>query len=180
MGTKTRAYSRYPLSSILIYNGVTVAHFVLGGLGIIYGYSFSWLGYLFGAVYLAFAFLQMYIVMPLKVCPNCVYYRMENAICVSGLNMVSRKIAKEGDLKRFPDRSKGAFCHNNLYMASLIAPIVAVIPALVLNFSAFVMAVLISLVGLLITRILVIFKRIACIYCAAKGHCPNAKSMGIG
>jgi hypothetical protein len=176
---KTKTYSKYPLSSIFIYNGATVAHFILGGLGIIYGYSFSWLGYLFGALYLAFAFVQMYIIMPLKVCPNCVYYRMNNSLCVSGLNRASRKMAKEGDLKQFSNRSKGPFCHNNLYMASLIAPIVALIPALVLNFSPFILSALIALVGLLLFRMFIIFRRIGCLYCAARRQCPNAKSMGI-
>ncbi|MFC2024493.1 hypothetical protein ACFLTJ_02815 [Chloroflexota bacterium] len=176
---KTKVYTKYPSSSILIYNGTTVAHFVLGGLGIIYGYSFSWLGYLFGALYLTFAFVQMYIIMPLKVCPNCVYYGMENSICISGMNMVSRRMVKKGDLKQFSNRSKGLFCHNNLYMAALIAPIAAIIPALVFNFSFLILAVLIAIVGLLIFRIFVVFKRIACIYCAARKQCPNAQSMGI-
>jgi hypothetical protein len=164
---------------MLVYNGTTVAHFVLGGLGIIYGYSFSWLGYLFGALYLAFAFVQMYILMPLKVCPNCVYYGMENSICISGMNIVSRRIAKKGDLKQFPNRSKGLFSHNNLYMASLMIPIVAIVPALVLNFSPLILALLIAIVGLLLFRIFFLFKRGACVYCAAKKQCPNAKSMGM-
>ena len=66
-------YTRYPLSIILIYNGTTVLHFVLGGTGIILGYN-SWIGYLLGSLYLAFSFVEMYVHMPLKVCPNCVYY----------------------------------------------------------------------------------------------------------
>ncbi|MFC1938877.1 hypothetical protein ACFLWM_01820 [Chloroflexota bacterium] len=176
---KTKVHTKYPISSVLIYNGTTIAHFVLGGLGIIYGYSFSWLGNLFGALYLVFAFAQMYILMPLKVCPNCVYYGMEDSVCISGMNVVSRRIAKKGDIKQFPNRSKGLFSHNNLYMASLIIPIAAIIPALVLNYSPFILAVLIAVVGLLIFRIFVVFKRIACVYCAAKKLCPNAQSMGI-
>ena len=176
---KSKAYSRYPISSIIIYNGATVAHFILGGLGVIYGYSFSWAGYLFGALYLGFAFVQMYVIMPLEVCPNCVYYSMENSICISGLNLFSTKIAKRGDIKNLSNRSKGILCHNNMYMFSLIAPIVAVIPALVLNFSNFVLAVLIVLIGLLLFRMFVVFKKIGCIHCAAKKECPNARSMRI-
>ena len=64
-------------------------------------------------------------------------------------------------------------------MAALIMPIVAIIPALVLNFSSGLLAILIVLVSLLIIRIFVIFKRIACVHCAAKKECPNAKSMGL-
>lgn len=176
---KAKVYSRYPLSSVLIYEATTVAHFVLGGIGIIHGYNFSWLGYLFGYLYIAFAFVQMYVIMPLKVCPNCVYYRMKNSICISGLNITSKRMAKEGELKDFRNRSKGPFCHNNLYMTALVAPIVAIIPALVLNFSSFLLAVLIALVALLLLRIFIVFKKIGCIHCAAKRECPNAKSMGI-
>lgn len=176
---KARVYAKYPLSSIVIYNGTTIAHFVLGGLGIIYGYSFSWAGYLFGALYLGFAFVQMYGIMPIEVCPNCVYYKLDNSICISGLNLMSRRIAKQGNTKDLSNRSKGILCHNNMYMAALIAPIVAIIPAIVLNFSTFVLAALITLIGLLFFRMFVVFRRIGCIHCAAKKECPNAGSMGL-
>lgn len=46
---KTTVYTRYPLSNVLIYNGTTIFHFLLGGIGIILGYN-PWIGYLFGFV----------------------------------------------------------------------------------------------------------------------------------
>lgn len=71
---KAELYRKYPLSSVLTYNLATVLHFVLGGIGIVLGYSFSsWAGICLGALYLAFAFVEMYVMMPLTVCPNCVY-----------------------------------------------------------------------------------------------------------
>ncbi|UCH51210.1 MAG: hypothetical protein JSV54_00095 [Chloroflexota bacterium] len=152
---------------------------MLGGTGIILGYG-SWIGNLVGALYLVFAFLEMYLHMPLKVCPNCVYYRLDNSLCISGLNVVSRKVAREGNIKNFPDRAKGFFCPNNLYIASLVIPIIAIIPALVLDFSFTVLAILLILVGLLLFRFFVIFPRIACIHCRAKNICPQAQSMGFG
>lgn len=176
---KDRVYARYPLSSVLIYNGTTVFHFLLGGFGIILGYNFSWVAYLFGALYLVFSFVEMYLVMPFLVCPNCVYYRMDNSLCISGLNMISRKLAREGNLKAFSNRAKGLFCHNNMYLASLVIPVIAIIPALILNFSFWLLVILIVVVGLLLFRFFVIFKKIACIHCAAKKQCPNAQSMGI-
>ena len=112
---KAETYTRFPLSNIMIYNGVTVLHFLLGGIGIILGYGFSWIGYPLGFVYLAFSFLQMYLIMPFAVCPNCVYYGIKNSICPSGFNMISRKLAKEGNLKDFSKRGKGLFSHNKLY-----------------------------------------------------------------
>ena len=106
--TKAELYKRYPLSSIVIYNGATILHFLLGGVGIIVGYNFSaWAGYLFGGLYFVFSFAEMYLLMPLVVCPNCVYFKMEDSLCISGLNIFSRKIGKEGEQGNFPKRAEG-------------------------------------------------------------------------
>jgi len=172
-------YSRYPLSSIVIYNGITVLHYLLGGVGIILGYNFSWSAYLLGSAYLIFAFIQMYLIMPLTVCPNCVYYRLQNSLCISGLNVISKKIARAGEIKDFPKRGEGLFCHNNLYMAAKIIPIIVMIPALILNFSILLLTFFLSVVGLMLFRVFVVFPKIACIHCRAMNVCPNAKAMGI-
>jgi hypothetical protein len=148
----------------------------MGGTGVILGYS-SWIGHLIGLFYIAFSLAEMYVHMPLKVCPNCVYYKLDNSVCISGLNLVSKKIAKEGNVKYFPNRAKGPFCSNNLYIASLVIPIIAMIPALILNFSSVVLAILLVVVGLLVFRFFVIFPRIACVHCRAKNICPQAQSM---
>ena len=174
---KPDPYTRYPLSSIILYNGTTVVHYILGGIGIILGYG-SWIGYALSSLYLAFAFIEMYVHMPLKVCCNCVYYRLENSLCISGLNIVSRKIAREGSLKDFQSRANGPFCPNNLYIASLAIPVIAIIPALVLNFSLLVLVVLFVIVGLLLFRFFVIFTKVACVHCRAQNICPQAQSMG--
>jgi hypothetical protein len=175
---RAKGYTQYPSSHVLIYNGTTVLHYLLGGIGIILGYIFSWIGYLIGALYLVFAFVQMYVIMPLTVCPNCVYYRLKNALCTSGLNVLSQKMAKGGTLKDFPNRGKGLFCHNHLYIAALIIPLFAMLPALILNFSFLLLAIFFAVVGLLLFRFFVIFPKIACIHCRAKNACPNAKAMG--
>ena len=174
--SSTKAYTRYPLLNIITYNGTTVLHFLLGGIGIILGYN-SLIGYILGSLYLAFSFAEMYVHMPLKVCPNCVYYKLDNSVCISGLNLVSKKISKEGNVKDFPNRAKGVFCSNNLYIASLVIPIIAMIPALILNFSFVVLSILLVVVGLLVFRFFLIFPRIACVHCRAKNICPQAQSM---
>ncbi len=177
---KAKLYSRYPLSSVVIYNGTTILHFLLGGIGIALGYSFSsWAGYIFGILYLVFSLVEMYVIMPLTVCPNCIYYRAEDWLCISGLNILSKKIAKEGDLKDFPRRAQGLFCPNNLYLASLIVPIVAMIPALIVNFSIVLLIIFLAVVGLLLFRFFIIFPRIACLHCRAKYVCPQAEAMGV-
>ena len=177
---KAKLYSRYPLSSVLIYNGSTILHFLLGGIGIVFGYSFSpWAGYTFGVLYLVLSFIEMYVVMPLTVCPNCVYCRAKDSLCISGLNLFSKKIAKEGDLKDFARRAEGLFCPNNLYLASLIVPILAMIPALIVNFSIVLLLIFLVVVGLLLFRFFIIFPRIACLHCIAKYECPQAGAMGV-
>ena len=178
-GKRPGAYTRYPLSHIFLYNGVTVLHFLLGGAGIMLGYGPSWLAYLFGALYLVFAFVEMYLVMPLTVCPNCVYYGMKNAVCVSGLNVVSAKIARKGDINDFSKRARGLFCHNNMYLASLALPVIAIILALIINFSFLLLAIFIVVLALLLFRFFVLFTRIVCIHCRARNVCPNAQSMGL-
>lgn len=177
--TKAKLYTRYPIASLLIYNGTTVLHYLLGGAGIIVGYDFSALAVLFGFFYFAFSFLEMYVVFPLTVCPNCVYYRLENSLCISGLNVVAKILAKEGKPDDFPKRAKGLLSNNNLYMAALLIPIIAIIPALILNFSFLLLLLLIGLVGLLVFRFFVIFPKIGCLHCRAKFKCPQAEAMGV-
>ncbi|MFC2009608.1 hypothetical protein ACFLT3_01625 [Chloroflexota bacterium] len=177
-GYKAKLHTRYPLSSILTYNGTTILHYTLGGIGIIIGYS-SWVSLLLGLLYTVLSLVEMYVLMPLKVCPNCPYYRLDNSLCISGLNIVARKIAKQGNVNDFPKRAGGIFCPNNLYIASLIIPIIAMIPALVLDFSFLVIAILLAVAGLLLFRFLVIFPRIACLHCIAKYKCPQAEAMGV-
>lgn len=177
---KAKLYTRYPWSSILIYNGSTIAHYVLGGIGIIIGYNFSsWVGYLLGTVYLVFSFAEMYIIMPLTVCPHCVYIKLEGALCISGLNAVSKRIAKEGKIGNFPKRAEGLFCFNNMYIAALIIPIMAIIPALFLNYSLVLLLIFLALIALLVVRFFVIFTKIACLHCRAKFICPQAGQMGV-
>ncbi len=176
---KAKLYTRYPLSSLFIYNGTTILHYLLGGVGIVVGYRFSSISIIFGYLYFAFSFLEMYVVMPLTVCPSCVYYRLENSLCISGLNTVAKILAREGKPDDFPKRARGLLSNNNLYMASLIIPIIAIIPALILNFSILLLAILLAILGLLLFRIFVIFPKIACLHCRAKFKCPQAEAMGV-
>lgn len=179
IGKKRDLFTKYPLSSVLIYNSTNVAHYVLGGIGIFLAYR-SWVGYSLGSIYLVFSFIEMYLLMPLKVCKNCVYYKLDNSLCISGLNLLSRKIAKEGSLRAFSNRAKGLLCSNNLYIATLVFPILVIIPGLVLHFAWPVLAMLIILAGLLLFRFFVIFPKIACVHCRAQNICPQAQSMGFG
>ena len=172
-------HTRYPLSSVLIYNGATLLHFLLGTAGLVIGYSFSWAGYTLGGLYLVFSFGEMYVLMPLRVCPNCVYCRMVDSRCVSGINVVAKWVGRKGQARDFAKRGEGPLCSNNLYLAALAIPVAAIIPALALNFSVLLLVIWIALLALLLFRFLVIFPKIACVHCRAKYACPQAESMGV-
>ena len=158
----------------------TVLHFALGGLGIILGLSFAPLvSQALAIVYLVFAFGEMYWLMPLVVCPNCVYVRRADGRCISGMNVVSRRIAQIGDVNQLAKRAEGMLCPNNLYLVSLIAPILIALVTLPINFSWGLALVAVVLIGLLLFRFFVIFPKLACLHCAAKFHCPQAAMMGV-
>ena len=144
----------------------------------ILGYG-HWWGALIGSLYLIFAFGEMYLLMPLKVCPDCPYYRLDNALCVSGMSVVSRKLVREGNVRDFSQRAKGLLCPNNLYIAGLALPIVLLIPALIINFSFLPLGILVMLIGLLAFRFFIVFPKVACGHCRAKNICPNAQAMGL-
>jgi hypothetical protein len=166
---------------VALYNGTTLAHYTLGATGVIIGYDRRpVLGWTIGPVYLAFALVQMYGLMPLTVCPSCAYRRMDGARCISAMNLVSARLAAPRDKETFSRRGTGFLCHNNLYLAALILPLLLMLPALVFAFSWALLSVFLVVVGLLAFRMLILFPRVACGHCAAKKQCPNARAMGIG
>jgi hypothetical protein len=83
-------------------------------------------------------------------------------------------------VKAFSNRAKGPFCPNNLYIASVVFPILGIIPALILNFSLLVLVILLVLIGLLLFRFFITFPRMACVHCRAQNICPQAQSVGFG
>jgi hypothetical protein len=174
-------YRSYPLRDVVLYNGVTLLHFGLAAAGLLLAYG-RWpvLAWVLAVVYLVVALGQMYVVMPLVVCAACVYATMPGARCVSGMNVVVARLGRLAPPGEFEARrTKGPLSHNKLYMGSLIAPIPLLAVGLILNLSPGALAALVGVAALLALRILVVFRRTACPHCAAKGHCPNAKAMGI-
>jgi hypothetical protein len=115
--------------------------------------------------------------MPLRVCPNCAYYRLENGRCITAFNLLSRRIAAPGRPVDFRKRAKGPICHNNLYLAALLAPLPLMIVGLALNFSVTLVVILLVVAALLAFRFFVVFPKFACVHCYAKHKCPNAEQM---
>jgi hypothetical protein len=174
-------YRAYPWRSVVVYNGVTLLHFGLATAGLLVAFD-RWpaLSWVLAIVYLAVALGQMYVMMPLVVCVACVYSTMPGARCVSGMNVAAARLGRTVSCDEFETRrTEGVLCHNHLYMGSLIAPIALLAVGLIVNFSLATLALLLGVAALLAFRILVVFLRVACPHCAAKGHCPNARAMGI-
>ena len=66
-----RVYASYPWSSVTLYNGVTLLHFGVATLGLLVACD-RWpvLAWVVAIAYLVVALGQMYVVMPLVVCPS--------------------------------------------------------------------------------------------------------------
>jgi len=175
------AHRRYPVRDVALYNGVTLLHFGVAALGLLVAFDrWPMLAAVLAIAYLVIALGQMYVVMPLVVCPACVYATMPGSRCVSGMNLVAARLGRTAPAEEFEARrTKGALSHNKLYMGSMIAPIPLLAVGLIVNFSPLALATLLTVAALLAFRILVVFKRRACPHCAAKGRCPNARAMGI-
>jgi hypothetical protein len=177
---KAEIYDRYPISSVVIYNGSTILHFLTGGLILLFltkiiGFS----GIAVSALYIVLAFLEMYVIMPLKVCPSCVYFRTSGSLCISGLNVWSKMIAKPGNSTDFPQRAQGLFCQNNLYITSLVFPILLGVLILILKFNLLLLFFEIGLFLLLVLRFFLIIPSLACVHCRSKFVCPQAGQMGV-
>jgi len=226
MDTGPRCYRRYPLAIVVLFHAVTVSHYALGAMGIVIGYDrWSDLSLLLGTVYFATSLMGQYWLMPVLVCPGCVY-RLRVALiaaelarrqaleagkperaaavtrearellgeaavlaagavdvdvlprCASGLNIVSSRRSPPADPSLFMARGSGPMCHNNHLLVALLAPLVLMVPVLWLNFSWALPALFVAVLGLLLFRMGVLFPRIACPRCEARGKCPNAQSMG--
>jgi hypothetical protein len=177
---KPRLNKRYPTSTVWIYNATTVLHYILGSVGIMAGYNFAPLvGYPAGFVYLALAFAEMYIWMPMKVCPNCFYYKLEGSLCMAGLNVISQKVALEGKTADFGKRGAGPLCTDNLSLGILALPLVVMLPAFFFNFSIALLVCYAAVGILLVFRYAYFFPRLACRLCRSKAICPQAARLGV-
>jgi hypothetical protein len=177
---KAELFKKYPLSSSVVYNGATVIHFLVGGLVISFADRFIGpLGGILGLVYILFSFLDMYVLMPLQVCKNCVYVRLDQAVCISGLNIVARKFMRGGNPSDFPRRARGLLSPNNFYLFSLLFPVACGIPILIFNYSVTLLLLETSLFILLVTRFAWIIPKLACVHCLSKFVCPQAGLMGV-
>jgi hypothetical protein len=177
---KAKLFKRYPVRNIVVYNATTVVHFLCGGLMLSGARSLmGTTANVVGLLYVLMSLIEMYILMPFQVCRNCVYSGMENGLCISGLNIVARRLSPKGNTSDFPNRAQGLFCPNNLYISSLLFPVLCGIPIVILNFSVTLLALELCLVILLFARFAFIIPKLACVHCMSKFICPQAGLMGV-
>ena len=102
----TSVYRTYPLRDVALYNGVTLLHFGVAAVGLVWAYD-RWplLAWVLAIAYLVIALGQMYVVMPLVVCAACAYTTMPGARCVSGLNLVAARLGRSAPVTTTDARS---------------------------------------------------------------------------
>lgn len=161
-------FRKYPLRIVVLVNAATIIAIILGTAGIMVGFR-DWPGLAFGlaTLYFAFAVLHTYLIMPIAVCPACVY----RLGCRGGIRPAGpgekphRAVAPVAPLG--PDTPRYA-CGRN------------VLAALFLAFGWVLLGLLAASVALLAFRMFVLFPRIVCAHCTARPDCPNAGGMGAG
>jgi len=159
-------------------NALTLGHYVVGCAAVLAAYrSYPVLGWPIGLAYLVFAVVQFYVLMPVIVCPGCVYRTMRAARCASGLNLISARLSPRATPPGgFEERNKGALCQDSLCLWSWILPVPLAVPGLILSFSWPALA-LTATVAVLATVRLVFVERLAvCPHCLARRWCPVVRA----
>lgn len=168
------SFRRYPLRWVLGLNALTVAHYLVGCGAILIAYrGYPIVGWPVGLAYFVFAVVQLYVLMPLVVCPGCVYRTVRGGRCASGLNLISARLCPPTpDALGFKERTSGRLCQNRLCLWSLVGPVPLALPGLVLSFSWLTLALLLVVAVLTVVRLAVVVRRATCPHCLARRWCP--------
>jgi hypothetical protein len=175
---EARSFRRYPLWRVLCLNGLTVAHYFLGCAAILLAYrSYPVLGWPLGLGYLVFAFVQLYVLMPLVVCPGCVYRSVRDGRCPSGLNLISARLCPpSASAIEFRQRTHGALCQSSLCLWSWVLPVPLALPGLALSFSWLAATLTATVAALAVIRLALVTKRAVCSHCLARRWCPVVRT----
>ena len=172
----TRPRRRLPLWQVGALNGLTVAQYLVGCAAVVLAYRrFPIVGLPVGLAYLVYAMTQHYVLMPLVVCPGCVYRTVRDGRCPHGLNLVSALLCEQSPAAgEFQQRTQGTLCSKRLELVSWLAPLPLVVPGLVLSFSA-TAALLAALVAVLILVRRMLVSKAVCPHCLARRWCPEGR-----
>jgi hypothetical protein len=177
-GPKLRSFRRYPLWTVLLTNGLTCVHYVVGASAIVFAYqNHPVIGWPISVAYFVFAMVQLYVLMPLVVCPGCVYRTIQGGRCPSGLNWISARLLRApAQSAGFETRSQGALCQSTLCLWSLVVPLPIALPGLVIAFSWTAFALSLAVCMLTAVRLAGVFRLVVCPHCLARRWCPVARA----
>ena len=172
-----RPFRRFALWRVLSLDGLAVLHYTAGCLAILAAYrGHPVLAWPLGLTYLVFATVQLFVLMPLVVCPGCVYRTIRDGRCPSGLNLISARLCPPSpNALEFRERSHGALCQSKLTWWSWIAPLPLALPGLALSFSWTAAAPTALVVALIAIRRLA-SRRAVCPHCLAHRWCPASRA----
>ena len=159
-------------------NALTLGHYVVGCAAVLAAYrSYPVLGWPIGLAYLVFAVVQFYVLMPVIVCPGCVYRTMRGGRCASGLNLLSARLCPPSPPPGgFAERGSGAVCQNSLCLWSWILPVPLAVPGLVLSFSWLALALTATVAAFAAARLIVVERLAVCPHCLARRWCPVVRA----
>jgi hypothetical protein len=174
----SRSFRRYPLWRVLCLNGLTLGQYVVGCAAILVAYrGYPILGWPIGLAYLVFAVVQLYVLMPLVVCPGCVYRTVRDGRCASGLNLVSARLCPpSAGASGFEERAHGALCQSSLCLWSWVLPVPLALPALAVSFSWLGLTLTAAVAVLAVIRLAVVERLVVCSHCLARRWCPVARA----
>ena len=175
---KQTSFRQYPLWMVLFTNGLTLVHYAVGAGAIVLAYPrYPVVGWPIGLAYCVYAVVQLYVLMPLIVCPGCVYRSIPAGRCPSGLNLISARLSPvPAQSTGFGDRGQGALCQSSLCLWSLIAPLPIAVPGLVISFSWLGLAFTVAVGVLVAVRLSGVFRLVVCSHCLARRWCPVART----
>ncbi len=173
-----RSFRRYSLWRVLCLNALTLGHYLVGCAAILIAYrSYPILGWPLGVAYLVFSVVQLYVLMPLVVCPGCVYRTVRDGRCASGLNLVSNRLCPPSPrAAEFEERTHGALCQSSLCLWSWILPVPLALPALAVSFTWSALALTATVAVLAVVRLAVVERLVVCSHCLAHRWCPVARA----
>lgn len=169
---------RYPLWSVIGLNLLTAVHFAVGcGAIILAWHTVPLVAWPVGIAYLVFAAVQAFVLMPLVVCPGCVYRTVAGARCPSGLNLVSARLGPPaGDTAEFRRRSSGPLCQTSLSLCSWGFPPLMALAGLAVHLSWPAAVLAAALAASLALRVL-LGRASGCTHCLSRRWCPVARIM---
>jgi hypothetical protein len=175
---KQTPYRRYPLWRVALTNGLTLIHYIAGAGAIVLAYpSLPIVAWPVGLAYFVYAVVQLYVLMPLVVCPGCVYSGIDGGRCPSGLSVISARFFRDpAQRAAFDARTQGALCQSNLCLVSLVAPVPLAVPGLIVSFSWPGLALTVAVAALVTARLAGAYRRVVCAHCLARRWCPVART----